>query len=106
MADWTETAGGKALRKWVTGGEGRSFKGLAEALGVSYQTVYDWRRGEQTPTDAHRALIQALTGVEPSLWTTAKQRKAARNLQARIANARKMGAASKGRKANLRSGAS
>jgi hypothetical protein len=90
-----ETQGGAALRKWVQAAPGRSFVRLADLLGVTTQSVYEWRRGITRPGRDNRERIEALTGIRQTVWMTEEERSAARSSAAilrRLKAARKAGA--------------
>lgn len=84
-----ESRGGRALRKWIEDDRGgRSYKGLAEKLGVTTQSLWEWRVGLSTPDSRNRELIEAATGIAPSVWESAEEKRAMREHEERLASLR------------------
>lgn len=84
MAQQREVLGGQELRLWVKAEKGRTWAKLADEVGVSYQSLRGWCVGKAAPEPHHRQVLHALTGVEPSVWATAKERAAQKAAAKRV----------------------
>lgn len=101
--------GGLAIKRWVDGGRKlhprRSWQRLADTIGVSYQTLYDWARGTFSPRPEHRELLRIWAGIAPEVWETSEERARTRENAKRLRDARAGIAPTVKRSRSVRAGA-